>query len=286
MGFVMAMPDDGMMMGPVMAPGQIQPEGDFEMRGVPPGRYLLRVQPRGPRDADELVGLTTVTVAGADLAGVAIALQPPGTMSGRIEFEGGTPATVRASQVRLSIVPAGPRVLPMMTGGPPEVADDFTFRFRGAMGTVQVRPNGPPGWHLKAIVVDGEDVTDQPVSMAPGANLQGMRVLLTQAVTTVSGSVRGDRGDIVVDAAVLVFPEDDTRWSFASRFIRTTRPDTEGRFELTALPPSGSYRIVALPSLEEGQAYDPEFLASVRDRAERLSLVEGETKAIDLRLRP
>ncbi len=112
-----------------------------------------------------------------------------------------------------------------------------------------------------------------------------MRVVLTQAVATVAGSVRDDRGNIVVDATVLVFPDDDTRWIASSRFIRTTRPDTEGRFELTALPPSGGYRILALPSLEDGQAFDPEFLTSVRDRAERLSLNEGEIKAVDLRLR-
>ena len=60
-GFMMAMPEEGMVIGPMMTPGQIQPEGDFEMRGVPPGRYVLRVQPRGPRDAEELVGLTSVT---------------------------------------------------------------------------------------------------------------------------------------------------------------------------------------------------------------------------------
>ena len=81
-----------------MMPGTIQPEGDFEMRAVPPGRYVLRVQPRGPRDAEDLVGLASVDVTGTDLANVTIALQPPGTMTGRIEFEGGPPATVRASR--------------------------------------------------------------------------------------------------------------------------------------------------------------------------------------------
>ena len=101
-----------------------------------------------------------------------------------------------------------------------------------------------------------------------------------------SGSVRDDRGNAVVNATVLVFPDDDARWTFSSRFIRTTRPDTEGRFELAALPPSSGYRIVALPSLEDGQAYDPEFLSSVRNRADRLSLDEGEAKAVELRLRP
>ena len=285
-GMVMAMPDDGVMMGgSMMSPGQIQPEGDFEMRGIAPGRYVLRVQPRGPREADELVGMTTVTVAGTDLANVTIALQRPAALTGRIEFEGGLPSTVRASQVRVFAVPADPSPMRMVMGGPPEVADDYRFRVRGATGAIFLRSNGPPGWHLKSVLVDGDDATDAPVALTPGTDIHGVRVVLTQAVATVSGSVRDDRGNIVLDATVLVFPDDDTRWIASSRFIRTTRPDTEGRFELTALPPSGGYRILALPSLEDGQAFDPEFLTSVRDRAERLSLNEGEIKAVDLRLR-
>ena len=287
-GFVMVTPEDGgMMMGMVTPPGQIQPEGDFEIRSVPPGRYVLRVMPGGPRDADALVGLTTVTVAGTDLANVTIAMQPQGVLRGRIDFEGGAPtAAVRASQIRLVIMPADQRSMQLVMSGPPEVAEDFTFTARGVMGPVLVRPNGPPGWHLKSVVLDGEDVTDTPVTLGPGAAIDGVRVLLTQAVSTVSGSVRDDRGNLVLDATVLVFPDDDARWQFASRHIRTVRPDTQGRFEFAALPPSNGYRIVALPSLEDGQAFDPEFLASMRDRAERLALAEGETKAVDLRLRP
>jgi hypothetical protein len=284
-GFVMAMPEEGMGTGPMLPPGQVQPEGDFEMRGIPPGRYVLRVQPRGPREADELVGLTAVSVTGTDLANVTIAIQPPGTMSGRIEFEGGTPATVRASQARVMVEPTDLRGFQIMSG-PPEVADDFTFRVRGAMGAVLLRVAGPPGWHLKSTTIGGEDVTDIAMPLTPGAKLEDVRVLLTQAVTTVSGAVRDDRDNVVVDATVLVFPDDDAHWTFSSRFIRTTRPDTEGRFEFRALPPSNGYRILALPSLEDGQAYDPDFLSSVRSRADRLSLNEGEAKTVELRLRP
>ena len=45
-----------------------------------------------------------------------------------------------------------------------------------------MRPNGPPGWHLKAVVVDGEDSPTAGVDGA-GRELRGVRVLLTQAVT-------------------------------------------------------------------------------------------------------
>ena len=228
--------------------------------------------------------MTTVTAAGTDLTNVTIVMQRPGMIRGRVEFEGGTPATLRASQVRVYVEPvdSGSRAFVR----PPEVADDFTFSAQAGFGPVLLRVGGVVGWHLKAVEADGDDATDTPLTVRPGTEVTGVRVLLTQSVTRLTGSVRDDRGNVVVDATVLVFPDDDARWTFLSRFIRTTRPDTGGRYELTALPPSNGYRIVVVPSLEDGRAFDPEFLDGVRDRAERLSLAEGETKAIDLRLRP
>jgi hypothetical protein len=46
--------------------------------------------------------------------------------------------------------------------------------------------------------------------------------------------------------------------------------------------PAGKYLIAALDYVHDGQWYDPEFLADLRPRAERLSLAEAESKRIDL----
>ena len=266
--------------------GQVQPDGTFEIGGVPPGRYILRTQPRGPRDGDTLVGMTTVTVAGADLAGIVLTLQRPGTLRGMFEFEGGVPAGVQPTQLRIlpmSADPASSRFV--MTGPPPQTAGDFTFSMPGIMGPVLVRASAPQGWYLHSVVHNGEDITDTPVPLGPGVEVRDVRVRLTQTVSMLSGTVRDDRGQVVLDATVVVFPTDDTKWGFASRFVRTARPDTLGRFEVRTLPAYANYRVIAVQGLEDGQASDPEFLSGLRDRAERLSLTEGETKALDLRLR-
>ena len=42
--------------------------------------------------------------------------------------------------------------------------------------------------------------------------------------------------------------------------------------------------VVALQGLEDGQAGDPEFLATVKDLATKLELGEGESKAVDVKL--
>ncbi len=153
------------------------------------------------------------------------------------------------------------------------------------MAPVLVRASAPPGWYLHSVVHNGEDITDTPVPLGPGVEVRDVRVRLTQTASTLSGTVRDDRGQLVLDATVVIFPADDTKWGFASRFVRTARPDTQGRFEVRTLPAYANYRIIALQGLEDGQASDPEFLSGVRDRAERLTVNEGETKTLDLRLR-
>jgi hypothetical protein len=282
--FVMLMPEDPAMGFGGFGGRPVQADGAFEFTGVPPGRYVLQTQPRGRREADDLMGHTTVTVAGADLSGIVIPLRRPGTISGVFEFEGGVPAGVQPSQVRFQFLPVDPMARTYMSG-PPETASDYTFSMRGLTSPVFVRVGAPPGWYLHSVLHDGEDITDTPLPIGPGVDVRGVRVRLTQRVSTVSGTVRDDRGQLVLDATVIVFPADDAKWGFASRFVRSARPDTQGRFEVRSLPAYANYRVVAVQGLEDGQMYDPEFLSGVRDRAERLALNQGEAKALDLRLR-
>jgi hypothetical protein len=285
-GPIMAMPDDGGRIdGGGMRTGAIRADGSFEVAGLAPGRYVLQVG-RGRRPTNNLVGRTSVVVAGANVDNVSILLMAAASATGRVEAESGAAPTFRASQARVSAVPADAQ--PMLFGGADSgpLADDYTFDVRGMSGPSYLRVTAPSGWYLKRIVLDGDDVTDTPLAFEPGAQVAGLRVVLTQAAATVSGSVRDDRGAAVLDATVVVFPDDEKLWRPQSRFIRTVRPDTSGRFDLTGMPGSPAYRVVAVQGLEDGQAFDPEFLASVRDRAERLALAEGEAKNLDLRLRP
>ena len=118
----------------------------------------------------------------------------------------------------------------------------------------------------------------------PGQTVGGLQVVMSKKVTTVSGLVTDARGNPALDATVVVFPGDEKLWTYQSRFIKAARPDQDGRYRMTALPGGADYLVVAVQRLEDGQAGDPEFLASVRDSAVKLELGEGETKAVDVKL--
>jgi hypothetical protein len=283
-GMVMAMPDTGLLAGlGTQRGGPVDADGQFEINGLAPGRYTLVAGPRGRRNGDEPVGRTPIAVSGVDLSGVTVALAPPAALRGVVQTDTGA-VGLRAGQIRVTFASPESTVQPGM-GRQGRVNDDFTFELLGITEPGYVRVTPPSGWYLKAILRDGQDITDASVSLENGAQVTGVRVVLTQSATTVTGTVRDARGNAVLDTTVLVFPEDESKWQYQSRFVSAARPDTSGQYEIKGLPPSEGYRIIAVQALENGQSSDPDFLRSLRDAADRLSLNENETKAVDLRLK-
>lgn len=146
------------------------------------------------------------------------------------------------------------------------------------------RVNAPPGWVLKSVGLNGQEITDTPMEFPPGQAVGGVQVVLTGKVSALSGLVTDARGRPLLDATVVVFPADEQLWAFQSRFIRAARPDQEGTYRMSGLPPSADYLVVALQGLEDGQAGDPDFLATIKGLATRFTLGDGETKAVDVKL--
>jgi hypothetical protein len=126
-------------------------------------------------------------------------------------------------------------------------------------------------------------VTGAGIEFRPNEDISGVDVELTNRLTSISGLVTGGRGERSNDYTAIVFAQDKDRWTGNSRYQGAGRPDQDGRFKISGLPP-GEYYIIAVDRIEPGQASDPDFLESVRSRATSLSLNEGETKTVDLRL--
>jgi hypothetical protein len=274
--------------------GRIDGSGQFRVINVPPGRYVAQVRAQAGRGGpagraanagNAEFGRQEITVGTDDLNGVVILTGPGARVTGQIVTDTGVAPPIRAQQLA---VMARPVVLDPSSpaGGVGRVSDDFTFEINGVFDPRVFRVNAPQGWSLKSVVLNGQDVTDVPLDLPPGQTVSGMQIVLTERTTHVSGRIVDARSRPVTDVTVVIFPADETMWMFQSRFIRAARPDQEGRYEIPGLPPSDSYLAIAVQGLEDGQAGDPEFLASIREQAARFSLGEGETRALDLRFAP
>jgi uncharacterized protein (DUF2141 family) len=285
-GMVMVVQRSGTMGFMMNAGGMIRPDGSFTVNGLAPGDYMLQASlPGGLGEGQEMATLP-VTVAGDDITGIRLTTAKPSTLSGVIVFtDRAAASSLRPAMLRPAASPKDPEeMLPMMGGGPGRVNDDYTFEIKARPGRAVVRMmSATPGWALKSVRVNGTDVTDDGFDVRPNEEISGIEIEMTNRQSDVSGLVINAKGEAVKDYSLIVFAQDRERWSPASRYLRMSRPDQDGRFKVTGLP-AGAYYAVALEYVEPGDATDPEFLDRIVQKAVRFSLNDGETKTMDLRI--
>jgi len=143
--------------------------------------------------------------------------------------------------------------------------------------------NQPPGWAIRAVRYRNTDVTDTGLEVRANEDIGEVEVELTNRPTDLSGVVTDAKGAPIKDYSVIVFPTDRDKWTPNSRYMRTSRPDQDGRYKLSGVPP-GAYLVIALDYLDQNEWNDPEFLEKLRSKATPFSVNEGETKSVDLKI--
>lgn len=287
-GAVMAMPRGGVTVSMMPTVGPIRPDGTFTINSVAPGEYVLRATM--PPDANGGAGTTavaTVSVSGQDVSGIQLIPVAPSMVRGRITLDGGTVQAYGGTPPQLifnSVDPDdfGPGMMSMPAMFTPR--DDLTFETKATTGRLVARLMAADGrWSLKAVRHQGVDVTDSGLEVRPGQDLSDVEVELTSQKQEISGLVTAAGGKPTNSYTAVIFPQDRELWRGISRYVAVGRPDQEGRFRVRNLPP-GDYYAVAVEYVEPGAWMDPDFLDSVRHAGTSVSLHDGETKTVDLRL--
>jgi hypothetical protein len=301
--------------GMAMLHADAGPDGSFAIQNVPPGPYTLSAQlPFQEFDAGVLAAAargagppppavptsgnfgvpnaalreqmlnrlpetasTPLNVTSDGVSGITLTTRRGGRLSGRFVADTGVVRPLPAGlHVTLRSSSGGGMSLQMSGGG-----NTGDFQLAGASGLSRIDVQDvPDGWAVKAIVLDGEDVTDEAVDMTGRSGT--VRVIMTDRLTSLSGTVQSDRNRR--DHNVIVFIDDPARWTFPSRFVRTIRADSDGRFQFRGLPPGERYLVAALDYLEAGEEQDRQLLDRLRARAASVTLGEGEQRSIQLDL--
>ena len=228
--------------------GQIKADGTFTIVGAAPGTYHIRANgPTANGAARPETLVGIVTVDADDVSGVVLTPVQPATVTGRILFDPPI-STVDPSTVRVMATPIGnsSRVW-IPVDGRPVVNDDFTFETKAS----------PGGVILNAYV-------------APGSEC----------------SVTSDRGNIVTNATVFVFPQDSPSASRTSLLASTAvaRPDQNGRYSIRTRLEPGDYYAVAVDYLDPMLRNDRTYQEELSSGAVRFSIREEESKVLDLKL--
>jgi hypothetical protein len=248
-------------------------DGEVEFLSVPVGNYALSVAHYGPDGAQ--FGWLPIVVGEAPAA-VSLRLQRGVAVKGRVVFEGGpAPTPLPTMYVRVSTPRSrGTSAQNVMIGA------DLAFGFSDLFGPLFIRTNGPSGWYLKAVLLGGSDVTDQPVEFpADGPNLD---VVLTRQAASLSGVVTTTTGK-AAEASVMIISEDRASWHEAATTTMSVMTVTDGKYRLAGLRP-GRYLIVATQREEGGiVGWTPEYFELLAAHATPVTVGDGESKTLDLK---
>jgi hypothetical protein len=249
--------------------------GAFDFTGIPPGRYRLAVQttvPPGPLLRDSI----PVHVIDRDVEGLSVTLRPGVTVNGRVSIAQRPPSP---SEMPQSVQLAGSAG----SHGTIRFEPDGTFKIENVTPRdyrlrVFLRPRNP--W-IKSARFGEDDVLNAPIRI--GGDLQGreLEIVLGESTQTIDAQVLdADRKPV---SGVLVIAVPDAERRNQSRAYRSATTGGDGRARIEGLSP-GDYTLFASETIEAGDWQDPAVLQRQESRGTAVTVREGETKTVSLRI--
>jgi hypothetical protein len=279
---------------------RLQDDGSFEVGRLAPGTYQVTARRFRNQGGLTAYGTATVDVAGEDVDGVSVTMRAASVVGGRVVDERGAPLNVPVMVSLVSLADARTPAPP-----PARTYSDGSFRIEGAFGLQHVRavearlldevqsPNlitrslfevtpatrQRTTWWLKAVAVDGRDVTDEAIDFD---QVRTLDITMTNRAAVVHGSVSWRRSASGRPPAVVVFVDDESRWTRPTRWVGTAEVDAQGRFEVRGLPPAGRYLAVAVDGAPRSVLSRPEMLLALRGLATPVRVDDGATVDVGL----
>lgn len=281
---------------------EIGNDGSFVFRQVPPGDYVLQVLGSGPGRTG-LFATRTVSV-GSDTIELTIPTSYGTALEGRIvldtaaneRFACGDPDGVRLNPACAVRGPSAFRIAPVALDDSARaeptqslVTSGTDFFVTGLFGPTAFALRAGPSddWFIKSFTVNGFDIVDSGFDFgARPRTIDNVEVVLSDNGAVITGWVAAAQTRST-SYAVVVFPAAAAARVSHSRRIKVARSAADGSFRLGGLP-SGDYLVAAVNRIAGGSGggewQDAGVLRSLEPLAQRISLVEGRSQTVTLRL--
>lgn len=251
--------------------GSCDDKGNFRMKGVPPGSYvILAFQLNDKAGYFEVGGRQKVEVAGEDIDSLTIVVGAGAIVRGRVVIAG--PETLTLSRIGLGLHSSDGEDV---GANPGPVKNDGTFEITALQdGTYTLEVWGlEDNWYMKSARFGGDDVLSDGLVLEKGASSGKLEITLASTSAQVEGAVSDDDGP-VVGAKVRIAPDPETPYTrFRSKHTRT---DQAGHFSLTGIAP-GKYRLLAKSAASSDGS-------SVQSAPQAVTLLENEHKTLAVKL--
>jgi hypothetical protein len=294
-------------LSPVVINATAGPDGTFRITQVTPGDYKLvatapasaaapRVDTGVVRPGNvepALWAQADVSVAGIDVIGLAVRLEPGMTIAGKVVFEGGTKPMADLTKIQVWFKPPN---LPTRPGVPINSLNFVTPVSVRANGTFEIL-NVIPGTYQPSVSLSGSDAAAWwPKSAMLGERdlLEGLIeiardaptslvVTLSDRRTELSGFLQAASGAPASDVLVIAYAADRKFWVPSARRVQAVRPDADGRYVIRDLP-AGEYLVTAVTDVDQDEWQDPALLDKLVAASAKVTIAEGEKKVLDVRL--
>ena len=271
--------------------------GKWELRGVPTGRYSIRVggSIRLPiANADKYVAVApkriSIRVEYDDVIVPDIRVVQGSTISGKVTWDGKSPKNYPELYVRaipLSRLSAEaysePRNRsPQLISIAGHLSEDGSFWITGLpAGKYSISLWGlhEDTFYIQSVTRKGVDLKQSPLKLEAESDIKDVVISLASDFATVEGQIAPPEASPKLnlqDAAVILAPANDATRRF-SRGLITVQPDTQGKFVVNCAP--GEYFLTAVTSAEIkklAKPIDEDYFKEDNQKFQRLKLKAGE----------
>lgn len=249
-------------------------EGFFELRGLEPGEYVLKVEGSTP-SRSVFLGSSRAHLVDKNLQ-VTIPIGQAAGVSGVVSEEG------RDS------LPAGLQVVLYESGSIAIYLSDLDTKGAFDVGNV---PAGEfrfglfgarrdESYYIKAVRCTGTDYTTQAVKLDAGVPLSDCRIQISRE----TGVVRGDvmDGEKPLSGMWVVLIPESRELRRVRRYTLRVKTDAAGKFEIrNAIP--GKYALVAVAPNDESREFAIGFADRHANDAQSVEVKAGESQTVSLR---
>lgn len=256
-------------------------QGNFTIQGVDADIYSLQISPNYLQ-ANMAAESKRVVVDSSDIAGIVLEIQRGATISGSIEIEGGG-RLERVDLISITVVTMTDDGSLRQAQVRTQIRSDYTFTISGV-------PSGMVRLHvlvrdhryfLKSILSDNGDITNFPIEIPVGANLSGIRIILTPGAAVVSGTVSTRDDKTAARGSIVHAVAEDLEQRRLGDMVRSTSVDPWGRYMISGLAP-GRYLIFVQRRGELGKLED--LIINHQADAIVVNVKAGENKILNLTL--
>jgi carboxypeptidase family protein len=253
-------------------------QGNFEIRGVPPGAYVIHAY-KHTRDKP-YVAQQPIDVAGNDIENIVLELSPTAELKGQLRVEGRAPPSL--GDVHVFLEPEG---VSYVGGAGASVKADggFTLPNVATAAHYDVNVSGlSEDYYIKSARLGDADVLDAGVEFAGSVTGQ-LEIVMSGNGGQVEGVVLNAEDQPATAATVELVPDAARRAMF--RLYRQASTDQYGRFVIKGITP-GAYKLFAWEDIADGQYEDPEFMKSCEGLGHPVGIRAGSRESAQLKMIP